>query len=100
MIRSTVFVVCLVCALLVTVIAWQGCSKESPITSDGDLPLDFLVPPANRLFIGPIEGLTTVYHYAPTEIAVPLGTTVKLLCPAPPGATVECHSLVGVMRYL
>ncbi len=40
------------------------------------------------LSIGPIEGLTTAWHTAPAETAIPLGITLQFRQPAPPEATV------------
>lgn len=51
-----------------------------------------------RLEIGPVEGLTTVWHKAPRSTAVPLGTSVELRVRAPQSAAVVWSGAREVRR--
>ncbi len=48
--------------------------------------------------IGPIEGLTTTWHWAPPATSIPLGTIAWFFQPAPPDATVIWTGAYEVAR--
>jgi len=51
-----------------------------------------------ELLMGPIDGLTTAWHPAPTETAVPLGTVVEFKVNAPEGAVVQWENAVQTLQ--
>ncbi|MCA9295824.1 MAG: hypothetical protein KC983_04890, partial [Phycisphaerales bacterium] len=64
----------------------------------GDKP-GFIVPGYKMdLLMGPIEGLTTAWHSAPQQTAIPLGTVVEFRVNAPVGATVSWQNAVQTLR--
>jgi hypothetical protein len=51
-----------------------------------------------NLQVGPIEGLTTAWHTAPQQTAIPLGSVVEFRVNAPIGATVSWQNAVQTLR--
>jgi hypothetical protein len=74
----------LCCFFFLAIVVFPACTDsppsapEQPVTVEGD--------EGSQLFpwaLGPIEGVTTVWHPAPAEITVPIGTTIRLKCADP-----------------
>ena len=61
---------------------WLSCGRDTTVvSSDRSLPVEG--DEGAALFewaIGPIEGITTAWHPAPSEITVPVGATFRLKC--------------------
>ena len=72
--------------LAVTIGMLTTCSDDS-ITRPRDERL-VTSSPVSYLLLGPIDGLTTTWHPAPLDFAVPVGSTLRIRCLASPGASV------------
>lgn len=76
---------------------WWGCDSDTPLTPSGEQPsIRYAAEPGLRL--GPIEGITTGWHMAPREFAVPRGTTVQLHCPIPSSAEIRWIGATEIVR--
>ncbi len=53
----------------------------------------------NALYIGPIPGLTTSWHPAPTSTSVPLGTTLRLKREVPAGASIRWQGAHEISQH-
>lgn len=90
------------CIFVVTGIAiWYGCTKDSPVLPPQDRPPVVEGDEGAALYewaLGPIEGVTTVWHPAPAELTVPVGTTIRLKCAEPNATSVNWVNASPVKR--
>jgi len=63
----------------------QAAPRPGPSHSNSAPPTG---PTEPTFTMGPVEGLTTVWHTAPAVTSIPLGTVVQFQQDAPPSATV------------
>lgn len=92
--RTTGKTVCFAAAIAAVFVGFSsnGLAQKTPSPASGDgtsigppVSLDFK---DHALYIGPVEGLTTGWHWAPPQTPIPLGITVRFKQSAPPDATV------------
>lgn len=89
--RGKLYIPAVLSVLAVTSL-WLACSRDdSPIQPaersfpiEGDERADLF-----EWAIGPIEGITSVWHPAPKELTVPVGTVLRLKCGSP--SPVDVH---------
>ncbi|MCH8251641.1 MAG: hypothetical protein IID36_04240, partial [Planctomycetes bacterium] len=63
---------------------------------EGSLGVSQPKDPDRALLIGPIDGMTTAWHTAPTHTGIPLGTNLLVQQTGPPQATVIWTNAVEV----
>lgn len=82
--------VCLLLLASITVAVWIGCTDD-PVRQPTEAVTPMEGDDGAGLYdwaIGPIDGITTVWHQTPKEITVPVGTTLRLKCADPTNADI------------
>ena len=98
--RYLIAIAALTCTGLLALWAAGGPPANDPTgLSDGRPGIGRLPTPNQpELEIGPIEGLTTAWHQAPREVAIPVGTTLLFRTKAVPAVTVTWTGAIEISR--
>lgn len=92
---TRILLTCLALTLTSTAV-WWGCSEDPVAPSGEQRALRYIAEPG--LLLGPIDGITTGWHVAPHDFAVPRGAAVQLRCPLPTTAEVRWIGATEIAR--
>lgn len=91
--------VCIALLLVALVAVWIGCSEDKPVAPDSQQREGPAPAELSGLLIGPMHGLTTEWHPAPSRLVVPRDAgPLQFKCQASANATVTWRGAVEVSR--